>query len=1084
MALTTFLDFDLLLERLGETYRARVLRSPAGEVVEESASRPGFFDLEEFLRRIGRPSRSILRDARPVAASEVDAGEALRAFGTTLFEAAFPGQVGTALEQSIAAASRQKAGLRIRLRLSDVPELAGLPWEFLYNPASQNYVTLSAGVCLARYPELLQPVQPLAVTPPLQVLVVIANPSDQVPLDVDKEWLSLKEAVAELEEEGRVNLCRLQDATLPALQGALRRDDFHILHFIGHGDFDRQQQKGVLLLEDESGRSSPVLTEELSTLLRDELQTLRLVLLNTCKGACSSPGEPYAGLAQGLLQQGVPVVVAMQLEVSDRAAITFAREFYRSVADGFPIDYSVGEGRKAIYVDDNAVEWGVPVLFMRSPDGHIFEMVEQEELPARGVPAWQRAAWRYLVRNRVPLLTLLVLQVVMAGCYLALADRYLIPWWRWVLAAVLGLVAVGGWRRWERTRPWNLRMGLALLTTVGLLALVGWQSWHILRPRPFAEGFFGIAVAEMGEGAGYSRTARARELSSQVYDHLCAEVNKQYPGESCEEPRRVADASGERTRVVLRRVGVMPDVEAAERYAGRLEARVIVWGQVLTTRQGGVTIHFHLIESQDRALGPEVPLVLPVSARTADLYQPHLDLDSAAVKGVIAQQSALVADFAFGLEALYDLHYPQAATHFEAVVRAMERGTSLTISPTGKSLLYFYLGRAYQGLGELDEGREWLELAAQENPVEPAVPMALALGHGSLGEEEERDARLRQALDLVNAWLRTHPEDNTARYDRGIIYEMLQEYEDAFIDLEQVIQRDPEYYVAHISLALNATKLGRHERAIDALQTAIKIADRSGARPGWAHLNLARIYEKLGRLEEARSQYEAAIDSIPKSWMYYSYAGFLESQGESEAALAAYQTMTEVSLDPAWAYGKLGDFLQRQAVLAGAAGDGPRRRAHLAAAREAYKTAVHDRPQDPLLHAYLAEVSCALGQDEGDAGARQGYFIDCREEYARAQAYGPDLYYVYSSYANSLFQMGDFEAAAANYERSLELRPLDWGVLLNLGWAYEQLGQAGEAEAAYRRILALAESFPEEAIQEANDRLRAMGVVGGSPEPQ
>ncbi|MFN2226721.1 MAG: tetratricopeptide repeat protein [Anaerolineae bacterium] len=1070
MALS-FENFDLRLERSGERYRAYVLASPAGEVVEESALPPGFFDLEEFLKRIGRPSRGMFRDARHSEAVESKAGEALSSFGANLFEVAFPGQVGTALENSLKQVRDNDAGLRIRLRLADVPELVDLPWEYLYNPATQTYVTLSAEVCLTRYPELLRSEQPLAVTPPLQVLVVIANPSDLTDLDVEAEWESLKEAVAKLEEEERIEICRLEDATLEALQGALRRDDYHILHFIGHGDFDTREKKGILVLEDKEGRSHRVPTEDLNLLLGDEVRNLRLVVLNTCKGARTSESDPFAGLAQGLLRQGVPAVVAMQFEISDQAAITFSREFYRSVADGFPIDFSVGEGRKAIRLDDDlddsVVEWGIPVLFMRSDDGYIFKVVEEDALPVRPLAAWQAAAWRFATRHRLALSGAVVAQIALAVAFFALRDRYLISPWRWALAALLALAAVAGWSWWQRTRPVSLRLAPALLATVGLLALLGWQGSQIVWPRPFAVDLFGIAVAELGEGPGYRRTPRARELSNQVYEYLCQEVKRQFPGESCEEGGG-GDAGREPTRVALRRVGVMPDSRAAERYARRVGADVIIWGQASTAEEGGVNIYFRLLDTQDRAVSPQVPLVLPVTSRTADSYRSDLDLDSAQVKEVIAQQSSILASFAFGLESFYDLYYPQAAAHFETVVQTLERGTPLEISRQGKSLFYFYLGRAYQGLGEIEQGQEWLERAGQQNSIEPAVPMALALGHGSLGQEEERDARLDEALALTTNWLRTHPDDNTAHYDRGMIYEIKREYEDALIDFREVIRRDPEYYVAYISLAVNASKLGRDEESIEALEEAIQISDRSGANPGWAHLNLALIYEKLGRFDEARTEYQAAIEATESGWMYYSYGQFLEARGETDAALEAYQGMARVSPDPGWAYGKLADFLRRQ-------GD-------LTRARDAYKTAVHYRPEDPLLRAYLGEVYFELGRAESEAALRQGYYDDSREEFEQAIQLGPELYYVFSSYGNVLFQMGDLEAAAASYERSLELRPLDGGVLLNLGWAYELLERPGEAEATYRRIVSQPEAFGEGRVQEACKRLRGLGVEDACPE--
>ena len=58
---------------------------------------------------------------------------------------------------------------------------------------------------------------------------------------------------------------------------------------------------------------------------------LRLVVLNSCEGARTTLTDPYAGVATTLVQLGVPAVVAMQFEISDRAAIVFAEELYTNL---------------------------------------------------------------------------------------------------------------------------------------------------------------------------------------------------------------------------------------------------------------------------------------------------------------------------------------------------------------------------------------------------------------------------------------------------------------------------------------------------------------------------------------------------------------------------------------------------------------------------------------------------------------------------------------------------------------------------------------------------------------------------------
>ncbi|MCI0694512.1 CHAT domain-containing protein [candidate division KSB1 bacterium] len=146
------------------------------------------------------------------------------------------------------------------------------------------------------------------------------------------------------------------------------------------GGFDQQAKDGVLMLEDDEGRGRPVSGQYLGTLLHNH-RPLRLALLNACEGGRASRSDPFAGTAQSLMQQGLPAVIAMQFEITDAAAIAFTREFYAAVADGEPIDAAMVEARAAIFAQGDNIEWGTPVLYMRAPDGRIFdiERISHEE---------------------------------------------------------------------------------------------------------------------------------------------------------------------------------------------------------------------------------------------------------------------------------------------------------------------------------------------------------------------------------------------------------------------------------------------------------------------------------------------------------------------------------------------------------------------------------------------------------------------------------------------------------------------------------------------------------------------------------
>ncbi|MGB0383733.1 MAG: CHAT domain-containing protein [Ardenticatenaceae bacterium] len=367
METTSYFNFDLLIQPVREGYRARVQSSPVGEAWESFAL-PGIADFS--------PSLAFVRsNGRGPGAPEM--------FGAELYKTVFHGQVGSCLARSLDAAERESKGLRIRLRLNDVPELARLPWEYLHDPASERSFVLSHQTPIVRYLEIQSSHQPLELARPLRVLMVIANPYDFPALNVEQEWEKVQDALSDLQERGFVVVKRLPQATWGALQNELRQEKYHILHFIGHGWVDGQQSG--LVLEDAKGRGDLVRGSVLGTLLRNH-RSLRLALLNACEGARMSDRNAFAGTAQRLVLQGLPSVIAMQFPISDQAAIALTHEFYKALADGYPVDGALGEARQAIYGQQrHKFEWGTPVLFMRAPDGRLFEIEGVgEDAPAPG----------------------------------------------------------------------------------------------------------------------------------------------------------------------------------------------------------------------------------------------------------------------------------------------------------------------------------------------------------------------------------------------------------------------------------------------------------------------------------------------------------------------------------------------------------------------------------------------------------------------------------------------------------------------------------------------------------------------------
>ncbi|MFK7923392.1 MAG: CHAT domain-containing protein [Bacteroidia bacterium] len=309
--------------------------------------------------------------------------------GSKLFQALFTEEVLALWDRSQHLTNGRNQGLRLKLQIdpegAGLAQLSELPWELLYRQDSREFFNLSQRSPVVRYMHLARPYQALNFIPPFRILVVMANPSGSASLNLDHEKSLIEGSWGSRTD---VQVDYLVGATRERLQVQLAAADYHVLHFMGHGDFDQRTAKGVLVLEHENGKPDLISGEAFGVLLRDE-PSLRLVFLNACKTAQGGEGEhhdPFAGVASAITLAGVPAVVAMQYPISDNAAISFAKTFYRLLPECHPIDLIMAEARKAVYQtqeQSGGMEWATPALFMRSPDGVVFESSYRLEPPDR-----------------------------------------------------------------------------------------------------------------------------------------------------------------------------------------------------------------------------------------------------------------------------------------------------------------------------------------------------------------------------------------------------------------------------------------------------------------------------------------------------------------------------------------------------------------------------------------------------------------------------------------------------------------------------------------------------------------------------
>jgi hypothetical protein len=383
-------DFDLAINTVGAGYTVQVQAAfGVGELPPQPFALP--LDLAQLPHRRGDVAEYI-KLARVTRLSGNQELRRAREFGDALFDGLFTREVLACFSESRAKLAPNQI-LRLRLRLP--PALASLPWELLYDRRKDEFLALAPDLTLVRYPEIPTPIAPLRTDGALQVVAVLASPQGYRPINLDREQRRIELALKQPLEGGQIELDIIRGPdTLGQLRARLRQP-VHVLHILCHGDIDEAREEGVLIFEDADGAGEKVSAELLRLQLQKQRGQTRLVLLNACLGALPPNDNPFSSVAAALLRGGVPAVIAMQFEIAEDSASELTRVFYAELAAGTPVDLAVNEARLHLYgYDSFRLDWVIPVLFMRSENGDLFE-VAQASATRPAAPARLRSTFAY-----------------------------------------------------------------------------------------------------------------------------------------------------------------------------------------------------------------------------------------------------------------------------------------------------------------------------------------------------------------------------------------------------------------------------------------------------------------------------------------------------------------------------------------------------------------------------------------------------------------------------------------------------------------------------------------------------------------
>ena len=307
-------------------------------------------EIEWYLERfVNWPAEPFLERARKVE-------QALPEWGRQLYDSVNAEPARAVLDAwSAAGAAERRFTVKVDRRLiaGTPPEkqkeadeaatlLLGLPWELIHD--QQGYLFQGARpVRVRRGLPNSDRQRAVATEPPIRVLLVSPRPEDQSAAYIDHR-ISARPLVEALSRLGHLaSLKLLETPTFPALEKELqdaheRGEPYHVVHFDGHGVYDRTHNLGKLCFEDPSdldkleGRHSQLIdADRIARMVRDH--RIPLFFLEACQTA-QADRDPSASVAARLLESGVASVAAMTHSVLVETASRFISEFYGELLQG------------------------------------------------------------------------------------------------------------------------------------------------------------------------------------------------------------------------------------------------------------------------------------------------------------------------------------------------------------------------------------------------------------------------------------------------------------------------------------------------------------------------------------------------------------------------------------------------------------------------------------------------------------------------------------------------------------------------------------------------------------------------------
>jgi tetratricopeptide (TPR) repeat protein/TolB-like protein/predicted Ser/Thr protein kinase len=445
--------------------------------------------------------------------------------------------------------------------------------------------------------------------------------------------------------------------------------------------------------------------------------------------------------------------------------------------------------------------------------------------------------------------------------------------------------------------------------------------------------------------------------------------------------------------VAARDANMTPD-QAREEFG----AEIVVTGSMQYAGER-VRLTINLIDTRTRRIidselvdsGPSSTMALQDEAALAVARMLRLHIGAAESRAIVAESSVDPEANRLYVRGRGFLSNQQSLQDVEVAIAHFER--AIEIDPAfvnGHAALGEALWQKYR----LTEDVAWAELAVSQ------IEHALILGDGSgpalvtLGMIQSAQGDQERALATLDRAVERDPFDPEALRRRAGVLRRVGRSADAEADLLRIVERQPDFWAAHNSLAVFYLQEGRYDDAIGAYERGLAVAPANTTML----VNLAAGYWELGRLEEAIKRFERVLALRP-------------DHAVARANLATLYYYSERFEEAAVIYGD----------------------------------EVRTRPADYSLLGYLADTYWWIPARRSEAAARYSEALAAAEPHLAVRPNDVDLLGALAWYHARL---GDREAALENLRRIENLVQPDEAdglTAFGIGEVYETLGMRDDA---------------------------------------